>query len=79
MNLLPRHRIQIPNGLAVFAALLLLVSSVVGYETNQEVNSSAQEPMTSTKIDQGENSPANDTVEHKSRGLKLGLLLFRRG
>ena len=75
MNLLPHHRFQIPNGLAMFAALLLLISSVASFETSQEGYSSGQETTTTIKAD----SDINDSAEHKSRGLKLGLLLFRRG
>ena len=75
MNLLPHHRIQIPNSLAIFAALLLLISSVAGFETNQEAISSGQE----TKVSAGAYHTINSAVKSKSRGLKLGLLLFRRG
>jgi hypothetical protein len=75
MNLIPHHRIQIPNGLAMFAALLLLISSVTGFKTSQEGYSSGQETTTSIKAGSG----IDDSAENKSRGLKLGLLLFRRG
>ncbi len=77
----------------MFAALLLLISSVVGYETNQEkvrlqssreaglsqVYSSGQEVMSPVKADSAENDSINDAADHKRRGLNLGLLLFRRG
>ncbi len=79
MNLHPHNRFHIPNGLAMFAALLLLISSVVGYGVNQEVYSSGQEIITSIKTDSADNDSINDAVEHKRHGLKLGLLLFRRG
>ena len=75
MNLLPHHRIQVPNSLAMFAALLLLISSVAGVESNQEAVSSGQETKVSAKAD----NTINNAVKGKSRGLKLGLLLFRRG
>ena len=75
MNLLPHHRIQVPNSLAIFAALLLLISSVAGFESNQEAVSSGQETKISAKAD----DTINNVVKSKSRGLKLGLLLFRRG
>jgi hypothetical protein len=75
MNLLPHHRIQVPNSLAIFAALLLLISSVAGVESNQEAVSSGQETKVSAKAD----DTINNAVKSKSRGLKLGLLLFRRG
>ena len=93
MNLLPHHRFHIPNSLAIFAAVLLLVTSVVGFETNQEkvrpgtgreaglghIYSSDQEATPSTKVSTNTNDGINDSAEHKRRGLNLGLLLFRRG
>ncbi len=79
MNLHPHNRFHIPNRLAMFAALLLLISSVVGYGASQEVYSSGQEIITSIKTDSADNDSINDAAEHKRRGLKLGLLLFRRG
>ena len=78
LNLRPHRRLHIPNGLAIFAALLLIGSSIVGYETSQGVYSSSQENRTSAKVQNAENDRINDAVERKSRGLKLGLLLFRR-
>ncbi len=78
LNLRPHRRLHIPNGLAIFAALLLIGSSIVGYETSQGVYSSSQETRTSAKAQNAENDRINDAVERKSRGLKLGLLLFRR-
>lgn len=93
MNLLPHHRFHIPNSLAIFAAVLLLVTSVVGFETNQEkvrpgigreaglgqINFSGQESTTSIKAGSDSNDSISDSAEHKRRGLNLGLLLFRRG
>ena len=79
MNLLPHHIFHIPNSLAMFAALLLLVTSVVGFENNQEVFSSGQDVTPSIKVDTNTNDSINDSAEHKRRGLNLGLLLFRRG
>jgi len=79
MNLIRHHRFNIPNRLAMFAALLLLISSVVGFETQQEVHSSGQEIIPSAKVENAETNGVNDTLEHKSRSLNLGLLLFRRG
>lgn len=78
-HLTPNHRIRIPNGLAIFAALLLLASSVVGYEASQDINSSGKNMMPSSNVESVEKDGFNDTTEHKRRGLKLGLLLFRRG
>ena len=74
-NLPLRHRFHLPDGLAIFAAVLLLVSSVVGFEDGQVAHSSGHEAVSSTKVE----SIESDTANHKSRGLNLGLLLFRRG
>lgn len=79
MNLIPHHRFHIPNTLAIFAAVLLLVTSVVGFETRQEVQSSGQDIITSVKTESAEKSRISDTVQKKRRGLNLGLPLFRRG
>ena len=43
-NLRKHHRIQIPNSLAMFAVLLLIISTVAGVETNKEAVTSGQEP-----------------------------------
>ena len=75
MNLRPHRRVQIPNSLAIFAALLLLISSVAGFETNQEAVTSGPK----TKVSVRTEDSINNAVKSKSRGLKLGLLLFRRG
>ena len=79
MNLLPNRRFYIPNSLAMFAALLLLVTSVVGFETNRETYSPGQEATTSMKVNTDSNDSISDSATHKRRGLNLGLLLFRRG
>ena len=79
MNLLPHHRLHIPNSLAVFADVLLMVTSVVGFEVNQEVNSSNRESIISVKAESTEKSRISDSVKQKRRGLNLGLPLFRRG
>ncbi len=78
INLIPNHRLHIPNGLAVFAAILLLVSSVVGYESNQDVYPSGQGVAPSTKVESADNDVINDAAQHTRRGLKLGLLLLGR-
>jgi len=93
MNLLPNRKFHIPNSLAMIAALLLLVTSVVGFETNREkvrlqssreaglgqTYSSGQEATTSMKVNTDSNDSISDSATHKRRGLNLGLLLFRRG
>ena len=77
MKLLPQHRFQIPNSLAIFAALLLIASSVIGFETSQEAVSSGHQTTISAKAN--DNESINTSTRSKSRGLNLGLLLFRRG
>ena len=79
MNLLPNHRLHIPNSLAIFAAVLLLVTSVVGFESNRGTNYSDQETTITLKVNTDTNEGISDSAEHKRRGLNLGLLLFRRG
>jgi len=74
-NLRKHHRIQIPNSLAMFAVLLLIISTVAGVETNKEAVTSGQESRVSVKAD----DTSKNVVKSKSSGLKLGLLLFRRG
>ena len=78
MNLLPHHRLHIPNGLAIFAAIMLLVTSVVGFGGSQDTYPSGKDMTASTIAKTTDNTDMNDSVENKRRGLKLGLLLFRR-
>lgn len=79
MKFLPHHRIHIPNSLAIFAALLLIASSVTGFETGQESYSSGQEITPSANVKNADNDHVGDGIEKKTRGINLGLLLFRRG
>jgi len=78
-KLSPHHRIHIPNGLAMFAAVLLLVTSVVSYNSGSEDHPSGVAATSSAKAESTDNDSVNDTVERKRRALNLGLLLFRRG
>ena len=75
LNLMPHNRIHIPNRLAIFAAVLLLISSFAGFDNDRSVHSVDAEATPSVKVD----NSGSDTTEHKRRGLNLGLLLFRRG
>jgi cytochrome c biogenesis factor len=79
MNLRPHHRIQVPNGLAILAVLMLLISAAANFETRQETNSSGQEAVMSAKVDKVGSEGVNNAAKSKSSGLNLGLLLFRRG
>lgn len=78
MNLIHHHRLHVPNTLAVFAAVLLLISVAVGYDNTRDGYSSSQETTSSTKIEVSGDENISDAIENKGRGLKLGLLLFRR-
>ena len=77
MNLLHRHRAHIPNGFAILAALMLLVSSVYGINSTQTTDSTAQQTVAAT-TETGGSSAGEDLGPKKRRGLNLGLLLFRR-
>lgn len=79
MNLRPQHRFHIPNSLAIFAVLLLLVTAVTGFETNSNEVSFGQPTRVSVKTDSTGSNSVNSTAKSKSRGFNLGLLLFRRG
>ena len=79
MNLRPTHRIHIPNSLAIFAVLFLLISAVANSDTNQEETSSGQETIISAKAEDSGNDGLDTATKTRSRGLNLGLLLFRRG
>jgi len=78
-NLIHHHRFHVPNSLAIFAAVLLLVTSVVGYETSQETFSSGKELTISIKADTNTSDVVSDSAEPTRRGLNLGSLLFPRG
>jgi len=79
LHLTPHHRLHIPNGLAVLAAVLLLVSSYAGHQSDQGADTSGKSSASSATVTSDDNDKVNDTVTSKRRGLNLGLLLFRRG
>lgn len=79
LNLTRQHRIRIPDSLAVLAVLLLLVCLAAKIETGQETVSAGQASSIATKAGSAGIGRVIDTAEKRSRGLKLGLLLFRRG
>lgn len=79
LNLTPQHRIRIPDNVAVLAVLLLLFCSAAKIETGQEAVSAGQASSIATQADSAGIDRVIDTAEKKSRGLNLGLLLFRRG
>jgi len=79
MNLTPHRRIHIPNGLAIFAVLLLLISSATGFDARQEAVPTDQQTTISAKAENTVKEAIHNTASKKTSGLKLGLLLFRRG
>ena len=79
LNFRPHRRIHIPNTLAIFAVVLLLISSANGFDTGSETEASAQRAANTIGADNAGNESINTSASKKSRGLNLGLLLFRRG
>jgi hypothetical protein len=59
--------------------LFLLISAVANFETNQEEVTSGQETVISAKAEDSGNDGLETATGNRSRGLNLGLLLFRRG
>ncbi|NOR20511.1 MAG: hypothetical protein GQ538_10545 [Xanthomonadales bacterium] len=51
----------------------------MSYGTSLDVDSSGQSMAPSSKVESVEEVGSNDAARHQRRGLKLGLLLFRRG
>ena len=79
LHITPHHRLHIPNGLAVLAAVLLLITSYAGYQSNQDADTAGMNSAPSATVSSDDNDKVNDAVTNKRRGLNLGLLLFRRG
>jgi len=77
LNLRPHNRPKMPNSLAIFAVLMLLISTVASLEINQQDVASGQQATISAKAADSEG--INTSTKSKSRRLNLGLLLFRRG
>jgi len=78
LNLTPHHRLHIPNGLAVLAAVLLLVSSVASFNSSSDADPSDTKASHAVTVESSESESINDGVVSKRRGLNLGSLLFRR-
>ena len=79
LNLTPHHRLHIPNGLAIFAAVLLIGSSLVGVSSNQDDPAAVNKNdiiMTAKHLETDINDIGN-VVKQTSHALKLGLRLFR--
>ena len=78
LNTAPHNRFHIPNGLAILAAVILLLSSAVSENTDSDIQASGTDSMASGQIESTDDRKLNDTAGHKRRGIKLGHLLFRR-
>jgi len=78
LNLLHHHRVHIPNGLAIFAAILLLASTAIGYRASPSAYITDQETVTTAKIEASESDMGGEVTQKKHRSLNLGLLFFRR-
>jgi len=79
LNLRPHHRIHIPNSLAVFAVLLLLIVSAANVVNMNNGVTPGQESSISTNAEGASRDNVINANAKKTRGLNLGLLLFRRG
>jgi len=79
LNLRPHHRIHIPNSLAVVAVLLLLIASAANVVNMNDGVSPGQASSISTNAEGASGDNVIDASGKKSRGLNLGLMLFRRG
>lgn len=80
LNLTPHRRLQIPNGLAIFAAILLIGSSVAGIGSNQDDLAGVHESdiTAATKDIESEINVISDTIKQSPHVLRLGLRLFQR-
>jgi hypothetical protein len=79
LNLKPHRRIHIPNSVALLAVLLLLVSTAADIQSGPGEIASGQQSGISTNADSTRSSQVINAAEKKTRGINLGLLLFRRG
>ena len=61
-----------------FLLVVVTGASPEKFEKGQEIYSSSEKTTTAVKADSSDSDNVIDTVQHKSRGLNLGLLLFRR-
>lgn len=78
IKLLKHQRIQIPNSLAIVAALVLVVSSITGFEANQQVDSYGRGNVQTVQTDSSETDSINNAAKNKSRRFNIGSLLFPR-
>lgn len=80
LNLTPHRRFRIPDGLAIFAAVLLIGSSVTGVSSNENNLAAVDDNDITLAVKNIETDikVIDDAVKQKSHALKLGLQLFRR-
>ncbi len=78
LNLTPHHRLHVPNGLAVLAAVLLLAISAANFNSGSEADRSGAKASHAVTAESSESESIDDGVVSKRRGLNLGSLLFRR-
>ena len=78
LNLIPHHRLHVPNGLAVLAAVLLLAISVANFNSGSNTDPSGAKASHAATVESSESENINDGIVSKRRGLNLGSLLFRR-
>ena len=78
LNLTPHHRLHVPNGLAVLAAVLLLVISAANFNSSSETDPSGAKASHAVTAESSETENIDDGIVSKRRGLNLGSLLFRR-
>jgi hypothetical protein len=79
LNLRPHHRIHIPNSLAVVAVLLLLIVSAANFVSVNDGVSAGQASDIPASAEGASNGNAINASAKKSKGINLGLMLFRRG
>jgi hypothetical protein len=79
IHLLPHQRVKIPNSLAVVAALLLVTSSIVGFESNTATDTNARPAQSQLDASNAGTDSINGAANKKVRKLNIGSLLFRKG
>ena len=78
LNLTPHHRLQVPNGLAVLAAVLLLAISVGNFNSSSVADPSGATTSHATTVEHSESESIDDSKVSKRRDLNIGSLIFRR-
>ena len=79
IKLLSHHRVRIPNSLAIAAALLLVTSSIVGFESTRTAGSEQATGISGVQASNAGTDSIDNPGNKKPRNLNIGSLLFRRG